>query len=254
MRSRRREILDFLIIALLTLVVFCLVALISGCAHQTMTLPSYSGPSPNIQFKYDLHGTINGYPFEGVGVVPVADQYEVKVESNVDVDLMTITTCHRDWSDQDQPIETGGWFKPNRGFTFTFSPVHGIEDYGTCLLRIGAYNKNGDPQAWATIDFITPDANLPSTNKCDGSVGKTHGSSMCQSKAGLDEEIDFDVPVMMSDKTRPECQMRGSPDGKVWEYTLPNSECVDYFVEIAPPHRWHRHTFFGYKSIQLRGK
>lgn len=231
-------------------------ALFSSCALAPQVLPAPAGPSPNTEFKYDLHGDINGVPFEGVGAIPLSpdNEYTLNVESDVDVDLITITTCHRDWSDQDQPIKVGGWFKPGRGFTFKFSLTKGIEDYGTCLLRIGAYNKQGNPQAWALIDFITPDSTLPAYQKCNGAEGKTRGVSICQSKAGLDQEISFASPVLTADVTDPKCKPLVPKDGKTWIYVLPVGECVVYFMEKAPPHRFHRHTFVGYKNIQLRSE
>src|SRR5574343_476994 len=117
-------------------------AALSSCATTAVPqiLPPPAGPSPNTEFKYDLKGDINGHDFDGIAVIPLAqdNNYTLNVLSDVDVDLITITTCHRDWSDQDKPIQQGGWFKPGRGFTFRFSLVEGIENYGTCLLRIGA--------------------------------------------------------------------------------------------------------------------
>jgi hypothetical protein len=230
-------------------------AALSACAAiPSVIVAPTSQTTPDHKFQYDLKGDINGYHFDGVGTVPLNDQnaYTLNVTSDVDVDLMTITTCHRDWSDQDQPITSGGWFTPHRGFTFTFSLAHGIEDYGTCLLRIGAYNKGGNPQQWAIVDFLTPDSELPAVNKCNGDQGTTHGVSICQSKAGLDEEIDFASPVEIADATNVNCKPRVPKDGMHWIYTLPNQECVVYFMEVAAPHRFHRHSFFGYTQIQLR--
>jgi hypothetical protein len=236
----------------------CLAVFAAGLSSCALTpqVASITANAPQNKFKYDLSGDVNGYQFQGVGVIPLNpdNEYTLNVNSQTSVDMITITTCHRDWSDQDMPIEVGKWFKPNHGFTFKFNLTHGIEDVGTCLLRIGAYNKEGNPQAWAVIDFITEDSSLPAYNKCDGDQGATHGVSMCQSKAGLDEEIDFDVPVEIADSTSPACKPKIPKDGKHWIYVLPNQECVVYFMESAAPHRFHRHTFFGYSSIQLKSE
>lgn len=228
-------------------------ASLMACASTTTQLTA-PPTQPAQDFRYDLTGDINGTEFQGVGVVSLAvdNQYTLTVKSATSVDMIEISTCHRDWSDQDMPIEVGNWFEPNHGFTFKFQLVHGIEDLGTCLMRIGAYNKAGNPQAWAIIDFLTPDSTLPAVNKCDGDVGQAHGVSICQSKAGLDEEIDFATPVEIADATDPACKPKVPSDGMHWLYTLPPKECVLYLMEIAPPHRFHRHTFRGYQSIQVR--
>lgn len=224
--------------------------LISGCANVPLSVPSATGPAA--QFRYELRGDINGQEFEGVGVMPLAKKYTLHVQSDVDVDLMKITTCHRDVEFQDHPIQDD-WFKPRRQFTFEFEQADGIENLGTCLLRIGAYNKNGDPQDFAVIDFKTPESALPAFQKCNGDSGMTGGVSICQSQAGLDQEIDFEWPVEFSDLTLPQCKPNVPKDQKHFLYTLPLGECVVYFQEIAPPHRLHRHTSVGYKQIQLRG-
>ena len=228
-------------------------AVLSSCALIPQSVTAPSGPTPQAQYKFDLSGDVNGTPFQGVGVIPLSasNNYTLTINSAVSVDMITIESCHRSWSDQDMPIEVGNWFKANHGFTFNFSLADGIENLGTCLWRIGAYNKTGNPQAWAILDFITPESTLPAVNKCDGDQGSTRGVSICQSKAGLDEEIDFDVPVEVADATDPKCKPRVPKDAKHWFYVLPNQTCVVYFQEIAPPHRLHRHTFFGFSSIQL---
>jgi hypothetical protein len=170
------------------------------------------------------------------------------------VDLVTVTTCHRDWSDQDRPVQHGGIFTPKRDFKFQFELAKGIEDWGTCLLRVNAFNKAGQPQQMALLDFETKDSTLPAKIYCDGDSYQAGGVSICQSKAGLDEEIVFDAPVWLSDKTKPECHPHTPKDGTHWIYHLPQSECVVYFIEQTPPHRIHRHTFSGYKNIQLNSQ
>ncbi len=217
-----------------------------------MEVPDSTSTGPNTKFKYDLTGDINGIPFEGVAVMPLSTSYLLHVKSKFDVDMMTITTCHRDWDDQDHPIQNDHWFKPNRQFSFQFSQSDGIENVGTCLLRIGAYNKSGHPMAWAVIDFQTPESQMPAYQKCNGAEGPTGGVSICQSLAGLDEEIDFDQPMEIADVTTPQCKPYVPKDGKHWIYTLPSGECVIYFQEFALPHRLHRHTSIGYQKNQIK--
>src|ERR1700685_4466738 len=135
-------------------VLFCLcvafLEFVTGCSMlQSVSTNAVSG---NAIYKYDMMGTINGVPFDGVGVIPLSSTYQMHIESREDVDLLTVTSCHRDFS-VESAIQTG-WFKLNRGYDYEYIPVIGIEDKGSCIVRIGAYNKSpGGQDAWALIDF-----------------------------------------------------------------------------------------------------
>jgi len=201
-------------------------------------------------YKYDMSGTINGTKFNGVGVIPASPKYEMSIESQVDVDLLTVTSCHREFS-----VESAisvGWFKQKRGYTYEYNPSQGLEDVGSCLVRIGSYNKADAQNAWAIVDFETPDATLPAESLCNGSDDKTNGVSICQSREGLIQVIKFDTPVRVSDKIPDGCKP-SSDDLMTWTYRAYAGECVVAFQEISGLHRVHRHTTIGYNQIQVRG-
>lgn len=221
---------------------------LSGCAAgQSLTTPA---PIPTTSFKYDLHGDVNGIPFNGVGVIPRAESYKINIKSDADMDLLTVTSCHRDESFQGSKPQW--WEQPKRSFTYVYTPSKGIEDEGSCLVRLGSYNKSGDPNAWGLLDFESPEATLPATQKCNGLTEKAKGASICQSRSGLIQDITFDGPVLVSDLADQKCKGT-SKDKLTWEYVVPEGECVVDYMEIAKPHRIHRHSSVGFKQIQIRG-
>ncbi len=227
-----------------------LILLSIGCSGlQSASVPVLS-PIVN---KLDMYGTINGYPFSGVGVVPAAAKYDMRISSNADINLLTVQTCHRNFSAED--VITTGWFNSRRGFNYVWVPTPGIEDTYSCLIRIGSYNKSvGGQNAWAVVDIASPDLTLPAMNLCDGVQGQSHGASICQTKSGLIERLVFESPVVIAaGALTPECRGTLLPGGKIWEYVMALGECVVRFMEIQKPHRMHRHTTEGYNNVIYRG-
>jgi len=205
--------------------------------------------TPMPVFKYDLRGTVNGTSFDGVGVIPYSSVYTFRVESRVDVDLLSITSCHRDFS-----VESAinvGWFKSKRGYEYKFVPSEGIENIGSCLVRLAALNKSDGLNAWGIVDFETPGETLPATSYCNGRQDKTGGVSICQTRAGLTQRLVFEVPVKTSSYSA-KCSMK-SVDAKTWEYELSAGECVIAFQEIGGAKRIHRHTTVAFTDILVRG-
>lgn len=204
-------------------------------------------------YMYDMTGAVNGTVFNGVGVIPYAPSYEMEVSSLVNIDLITISSCHRDFH-QESAIQTN-WLQPKRSFKYVYKPTQGIENDGSCLVRMGAYTKTGGQAAWAVLDFQTPDATLPALNMCNGETQRSAGVSICQSRAGLIQRMAFSNPVEISQKADPRCRMNPVDERyTIWEAPLAAGECVIIFGEIAKPHRQHRHTTVSYTDIIIRGQ
>lgn len=221
-----------------------------GCTSLSAT-PSQSDP-PGTIYQYDIHGSVNGTPFDGVGVIPYAKTYEMRIISRVDVDAFTITSCHRDLKFENV-IELG-WFEDKKGYGFQFVPDQ-LENHGSCIVRFGAYNKSAQGQnSWGLLDFETPDATLPATNICNGAVNQSKGVSICQSKAGLMQAIAFATPVRIAANRLTQNCIPTTKDNLNWDYIISSGECVIDFKEIDPPGRIHRHDTVGYTAVQIRGQ
>jgi hypothetical protein len=236
---------------------FFLMNMLTGCttvgSPQQIKLPETTAVN-----RYDLQGSINGVPFEGIGVIPRSPSYRIRIQSRQDVDLLISTSCHREvpaWS-----VIKKGWFEDRRGYEFTYEPAPGIEDEGSCLMRLGTYNGSVQGvNAHAIIDFGTTAEQLSARNICNGASGRTGGVSMCQSKAGLVQRLEFDGPtrsVTPPKGTEPLFHGEKVCTGKwlsqrLFEYEIQAGECVVAFMEEAQPHRIHRHTVVGYTTIPV---
>lgn len=227
---------------------FALLVLSLTRCSSTATSQSPGSTSDTI-YKYDISGTINGAPFNGVGVVPFASSYDVKIISPVNVDMLTITTCNRDVAIQG--AISVGWFAANGGYDYQYNPDP-VENHGSCLLKLGAYNKAKGQNAWGIVDFETPDATLPAINICNGAIEHDNGVSICQARDGLKEEIVFQAPVMVDTKALPAQCVPTTKDNLVWDYTMPLGECVVAFMEKIPPYAIHRHDEVGYNEVLIR--
>lgn len=238
---------------LLSAVAICIALILCSCASAISQPASdaLTAVQKGAVYKYDLSGTVNGVAFDGVGVIPFAQSYSMSIVSKVNVDLLTVTSCGRDFS-----VESAvklGWFQSQKGYTYNYIPDDTIENKGSCLVRMGTYNRDKGQNSWGIIDFETPETILPAVNYCNGITSSTNGVSICQSKIGLIQRLVFTVPVQTAKNSiNPNCQMT-SKDGLSWEYVLPAGECVLEFQEVAAPHRRHRHTTIAYTDILIRG-
>lgn len=242
------EIILWILTFVMALIFIAFITSLGGCTKA----PNLMSAQSSIVYQYDLSGKINGQSFSGVGVIPFAKLYDMRIESEDSVDLLTVTSCHRDFSAQ--AVIKQGWFNSKKGYDYVFSPAPGLEDSGSCLVRIGVYSSSvGGQSGWAVLDFENPDTTLPAENICNGSDVKVRGVSMCQSKAGLLQVLKFDVPVEVAvDKLEPRCAGQMSVDGSTWNYYMAQGECVLQFREISPPRRKHRHTTVGYNQTFIR--
>lgn len=204
--------------------------------------------------RFDMSGTVNQTPFDGVGVVPRASAYTMHVESKEDIDLLTVTSCHRDFSAQAAVKQ--GWWKEKRGFDYVYQPAPGIEDNARCLIRLGTYNKSTQGlNGHAVIMLQDPAFSLPAENICDGADGQAGGVSLCQSKTGLQQRIRFPVQVhLVSDGSLKDACRGEWIDAYTYQYELSNDECALVFDEVAPPHRKHLHMTFRYTYTKIRGE
>lgn len=206
---------------------------------------------PKIYYKNDMILTVDGQSFSGVGIVKKNLQYKIRIESRQDVDLLTITSCHRQIS-VESAIKVG-WFKLKRAYEFTYNPDD-IEQDGSCLLRFGAYNKDTGQHSWAMLDFHGEES-LPAQYSCDGYFYSQIGVGICQSHQGLIQSIVFSSPVRIAaGALSNNCRIPEPADKMHWTFPLPNRECVIAFQEISAEHRIHRATLIGYEQPIVRGQ
>jgi len=198
---------------------------------------------PEIFYKRDIKIEINGQEYEGVTVVPQAPVYNLLLTPKGDLDLVLVTSCHREYSGE---ALGGGLFSKNE-FPYEYIPVSGLEDVPSCSLRVNVYEKDKGRHSWALIAFEHGDLTLRAVLKCNGAVKTYSGVSVCQSKEGLIQRIEFDEIVRAW--SPPGCVSVGKR-GKVFEFPISLGEC-QYSFETQDKKR-HTMTTIGYQGVLVR--
>lgn len=197
--------------------------------------------NPNIFYRRDIQLDVNGVTGSGVLVAIPASKYTIKGVSYGVMDLVTLTTCHREVVLEDQGDH----------FEYAFTPMPGIEDVGACGMQLGGYDKKHGRHTWGKIEFKGPDATLEATLTCNGSKSIVSGTSICQGLHGTEQWIEFNVPVKNAPDLAIGCGMAASTDGKKFVFQLNIGECI--FAFVSEDKKVHRLTTLGYESILLKG-
>lgn len=217
-----------------------LVSCVTTVRHDVTT-----GLREGVIYKKDMRICIDGQCAEGVMVGPRKEEYKFKVTSHGTFDLFTFSTCHREETSED--YRKKWWGKYNREASGVFRPVRGVEDE-YCPVHIGAYDRGGQ-HSWGFVDFVTTDATLPAKLSCGGDMGTLSGVSVCQSKTGLIQLIEFDRPVELFFNSG-ECKIDVPEDGMKWIFSMPRGDCVKVFFDADD--NLHRLTLLGYDQIIVR--
>lgn len=198
---------------------------------------------PNVFYKRDIVVTVNDVDYQGVSVLPAADAYEMTVRPTGKMDLLLITTCHREGSFSPKSV---GFFKKTNSFEYYYEPEPDIEGSGACPLRVDAFDRERGQHSWFFADFEGTET-LPAIVSCNGTTEEFNGVSVCQSKAGLIQRIEFAQPVIVNpDSACPLPRM----DRNAFDYEISKGECVYAFM--SKDGEFHRHTSIGYEGVLVR--
>lgn len=217
-------------------------------------LPSIAPP---VVYELDLSGSLDGAAWEGIAVGSADSKHDIRIESKTDVNYMTIQSCHRFEKYEDVIIDH--WYRPKRGFEYSYTESPGIEDTGYCVLRLSAFSKQvGAGEAYGLMLFHSPGFTLPGENICNGADGATAGTSICQSMTGLVQRLRFKEQVVTATKNSDGTSLKGQCSGAfidatTFQYTMPVGECVAVFMSTAKPHRYYIHLAYGFTKTQYRG-
>lgn len=214
--------------------------LLSSCSLVSQSL------DPDTIYRRDIEVWINDQYFKGIGVPKKADKYEMIIRAAGVINMMTITTCHRE---EQFEFKDPGWFKKGNVQRWTYVPVKGIEDVRGCMMEIGVFEKKEGRHGWAAIDFLDGFEKVPATLQCDGRTQKVGPVSICQAKAGLVQKISFDRRMLVA-PDRDECKVFRTNDQKEYEFQMPSGECTYYFG--SKEREFHRLTLIGYSGVLIR--
>lgn len=210
---------------------------LSGCSSLSVKNDS---PSVIDQSQVQLHTlkvSVNGQEYKGTGVLPIAERYKITVFPEEKIEEIVWNTCHQ-FNRVQRP--STGWF--NKSFSFIFKPTIGIEDKASCALKISVLTKDV-AMDFALLEFqdSRPEVGLNALLKCNGKTENVRGVGVCQSAAGLRQEILFRQPVVVNPS--PDCAVFSSKDEIEWTFDIAPSECTYYFVSNERASNGKRYIF-----------
>lgn len=188
--------------------------------------------------------------FEGVTVLPKKSFYKFDIQPKgpADIDLLLATTCHRE--DSFEKTDSGWFiFKTKKRFQYLYSPVQGIEDDGICPLRINVFEKDKGRHSWSLVYFENPRFELPATVTCNGTKATYNGVSVCQSKVGLVQRIDFGRVVEWGSVNEMCAKPRRVQQG-LYELAFNKGECN--YVIRDEFNNYHHFGTVGYDGVLIR--
>ncbi len=232
-----------------------ILALISSFYLFGCSTAGYVKMNPELEYQRDLVYEVEYWDekkkawsqklkYVGVGVVPRASKYRVTLYAVGKADIMVLTSCHRQIPVTSQKAR---WF--TKGHTFEFSPSEELETNSPCAIEMAVLEKKKGKHGWAYLVIAHATANLPSETKCNGSQQKWHGTSFCQAKAGLLQEISFDRTMGVTYYGN--CKL-GPVSGDLWRYKIPRSLCILSFIDDQDERNSHVHYMFGYDRLPMR--
>lgn len=256
----------FLSVIALISVMAALLIFSTGCSSTGSATAAPATP----KYELLLTGTIDGQKFEGVGVGSVAAHHSMSLESAIPVNYFTMDSCHRSIQFTDIIPETPWyqWWADSRGFNWSYDEAPTIEDSGDCILRFCAFSKavGSPPASCAIIDFKSAKYTLPGKNICNGAYGDATGTALCHTKVGLIERFQFPGPVIIAPQQKPadatqapywikdQCLGKFIDSNQtLFEYQMPENECVAIFMEVAKPHRRAKLTAIPYDAARYPG-
>lgn len=191
--------------------------------------------------------------FCGVGVLPSDDRYNIKISHNSKLDFFAMNTCHREVTTESPDR---GIFKKDGVHYINYQPT--LELGRACPLYVAVYNREGK-HGWGIIAFENEKFKMPSKVSCNGDVIDFNGVSICESRHGLLNKIEFDEEVIAAKPVNgpverdDECPSLPSKDGKTFEFTMPKRECLYGFIGKKSK-QWHQFYTIGYEQLVVRGE
>lgn len=251
-RTRTREKKQaFVFVAIyLVVTVLFMVFVLAGC--QTGGEPVQTTNHSQTVQRHDLKLKVNNVSCIGACVVEPASSYHVKVFPEERIDRIVWQTCHREVV-VDQPKT--GWF--DTGYEFDVVLQRGIEDVTACALEITTLSQKSRV-GFALVEFqdARPEVALPATLKCNGEwKAYPKGVSVCQTAAGLKQQIEFQTSVVITG-VAPGCDVMQSDNEKVFRFNVAPGKCTYYFVSNLRNGQGtrliHRLSTIGYSEIPVR--
>jgi hypothetical protein len=215
---------------------------LSGCASiNTPTLTK----EPLYNHKADMIVTVDGVSFDGMAVTELNGKKEVVLKSRASADVFVVSTCQRY-----EKFENIGksWFGSSaKELKYIYSPTS-IELEKKCPVYFQAFDMNGITD-WGYLAYRRDKNVMPARTECNGRSIRFSGHSVCQTKAGLEQSIRFDVPVKYF-SADPGCNVV-RVDDRSFRFRPSLGFCAGEFSDGT---NFHQLTALGFDAVFIRGE
>jgi hypothetical protein len=179
--------------------------------------------------------SVDGLNYVGMAAIPRKLKQSLRFTLPKTAERIVVSTCHG------APV----FISPANPFSFTYEPVHLIEDTATlCILKAEVASKES-PLSLAVIDFFGDEVTMPAWVTCNRNSLRTGGGSVCQAPAGLIQRIVFDESVIAQPYDKGEI----SCDGAACTYTMTKGY-NGYIFRGVKTGSYHRHTTRGTAAME----
>lgn len=213
--------------------------MLSGCASVQSSL------SDSVFYERDLFIDVNGQTGKGILVVEKAPEYKFKVESVGKINGFTLESCHRYTFSEDI---ANGSFGPRKQAKFSYVPVAPIESEN-CDVLLGAFEVKGR-SGWGYVAFNSPEYTEGALVKCSGNQYNSKGVTLCQSRAGLIQSIEFSREMKIEPNT--DCPVE-TKDNKLFVFNMSLGICQNIF-KVKGEAKYHRLVTIGFEATAIRGE
>ncbi|MGV8130678.1 MAG: hypothetical protein ACP5N7_01085 [Candidatus Pacearchaeota archaeon] len=199
--------------------------------------------------KYKLNLGIQNKEFYDVGmiVLPKKPLYSIIFDSDGKQDFLSFKTCSREMI-----ILDGKRLLTRKQVQINYSPNE-IEQNRFCPSHIDSISEGGYMEK-GYIDYENDQDILNAKVICAEKTEEKKGVSVCQSRVGTIQKIEFDNEVIVSpgDGCKNIRSENGNWTGKGFVYNIELDFCVYLFMEKKVPRRTHRLTTYGYNDILIK--
>lgn len=220
------DILAYLTVAAILAVTF-------GCAvTQTTDQPYYN-------YRAEMVLNMNGKAYKGLAITKIAGPLAIQITSPITLNRVELSTCSR--HEVIRNIDKGWFDKVSNVMVYNYQPT-AYELEGHCPLLIQAFNDQVQ-KAWGMV-FFQSDQFLQAHVDCNGEGWTTlSGITVCQTKAGLEQQLSFAKPVKF--EATPQCTIQ-STDQKNFQVRSSVGWCKATFSDGV---NFHDLVQLGYNQV-----
>jgi hypothetical protein len=198
----------------------------------------------SIKYRMDMGILNDGQRYIGTAVMPKKEIYDLDFLSPGTLSLFTFTSCSRDIAVEQE----SGKIIDRKKVNIQYVP-NIIEKRGGCPVYLAGFEKVIGRHTWGMIDFQDDLAVLPARVTCDGKSYRSEGVTVCQTRAGLTQRMEFDSKIFV--RPQPGCEIEVQEDYAI-EWDMKEGSCAYIIQEAVSPYRQHRLTTYGYVKVILR--